>query len=44
LLTDRIFTIQLDTPIETINYTKQTMSDLIDRVTDALKTMLEEKQ
>jgi len=30
--------------IETINYTKQTMPDLIDRVTGALKTMLEEKQ
>ena len=37
-------TIELGTPIETINYTKQTMPDLIDRVTDALKTMLEEKQ
>ena len=37
-------TIQVGAPVETINYTKQTMSDLIDRVTDALKTMLEQEK
>jgi len=37
-------TIQLDTPIETINYTKQTMPDLIDRVTNSLRTMLDEEK
>jgi len=37
-------TIQLGTPIETINYTKQTMPDLIDRVTNSLRTMLDEEK
>jgi 1-acyl-sn-glycerol-3-phosphate acyltransferase len=37
-------TIQLGTPIETINYTKQTMRDLIDSVTNSLRTMLDEEK
>jgi 1-acyl-sn-glycerol-3-phosphate acyltransferase len=34
-------TIQLDTPIETINYTKQTMPALIERVSGSITAMLE---
>ncbi|MBW1715915.1 MAG: 1-acyl-sn-glycerol-3-phosphate acyltransferase [Deltaproteobacteria bacterium] len=37
-------TIQVGTPVETINYTKQTMPDLVNRVTVALKTMLEQEK
>ena len=37
-------TIQVGTPVETINCTKQTMPDLIDRVTNSLRTMLDQEK
>lgn len=37
-------TIRVGAPVETINYTKQTMPDLIERVTVALRTMLDEEK
>jgi 1-acyl-sn-glycerol-3-phosphate acyltransferase len=36
--------IQLENPIETIDYTKQTMPDLIERVSGSIRVMLEEQE
>ena len=36
--------IQLEKPIETTNYTKQTMPDLIERVSESIRSMLEEQE
>jgi len=37
-------TIQLGTPISTVNYERKTMPELIERVTGSLRTMLEEER